>query len=185
MDIRPGDRILEIGCGAGNVLEKSPAGRLFGVDISLSILAKAKQKLDQAGLLFQGDAHNLPCKSDTFNQVICSEVFEHLLDPSLAIEEIARVLNSQGAAIISVPNELWINRVKRLLIRLGIFHWFTDRRGEYQRMPERMDDEWHLHSFHLQQWLEIFTKCFKVVVCKSIPFCWLPLRFVIRLERQE
>ncbi len=185
MDIQPQDCILEIGCGAGNVLEKAPTGRLFGVDISFSILMKAKRKLIRTGFLFQGNAQNLPCKNHLFKYVICSEVLEHLLEPTRALEEMARVLKSQGSAIITIPNELWINRIKRFLLKLKMFHFFVNRRGDYQQMPERMDDEWHLHSFHLDGWLQIFKKFFKVNSRKSIPFWWLPLRFVIRLEREE
>ena len=51
MDISQEDRVLEISCGAGNILEKAPRGKLFGVDISLFILTKAKKWL-LAGDLF-------------------------------------------------------------------------------------------------------------------------------------
>ena len=178
-----GERLLEVGCGAGNILEKAPTGNLFGVDISAFILAKAKQKSSKKMDLFQADAQNLPFKDRVFKQVICSEVLEHLLDPSASLQEIARILNHQGIAIISVPNELWINRIKRVLIRLGIFDWLLHRGGEYGRMPERMEDEWHLHAFSLQEWLTLFNNFFKVTRLRRIPFSWLPLRYVIQLEK--
>jgi ubiquinone/menaquinone biosynthesis C-methylase UbiE len=185
MDVRQQNEVLEIGCGAGNVLQESTGGRLFGMDLSLAMVKKAKQKLNRTGFFFQGDAQHLPCKDHTFDQVICSEVLEHLLDPQAALEEMGRILISHGSAIISVPNELWINRVKKVLIQVGLFHWFTSRSGDYRHMPERMDDEWHIHSFRLDEWLHIFKKYFTVAHCKSIPFWWLPLRFVVRLERGE
>lgn len=185
VDIHPQGNILEIGCGAGNVLQESPGGRLFGVDLSLSMIKKAKEKLNHRGCFFQGDAQCLPCKDHTFDRVICSEVLEHLIEPQSALEEMERILKSHGTAIISVPNELWINRVKQVLIKVGLFRWFTGRSGDYRHMPERMDDEWHIHSFRLEEWLHIFKKWFRVTHCKSIPFWWLPLRFVVRLERTE
>ena len=175
--------LLEVGCGAGNILEKGPRGNLFGVDISAFILAKARQKLNKQANLFQADAQNLPFKDRVFKQVICSEVLEHLLDPSASLQEIARILKQQGFAVVSVPNELWINRVKRVLIRLGIFDWLLQRGGEYGKMPERMEDEWHLHSFSLDNWLILFNKFFKVTRLRRIPFFWLPLRYVIQLEK--
>ena len=176
-------RILEVGCGAGNILEKAPGGKLFGVDISAFILTKAKQKLSKRVFLFQADAQILPFKDQTFKQIICSEVFEHLLDPSASLQEIARTLDHQGIAIISVPNELLINRIKKILIRLGIFDWLFHRQGEYSEMPERMEDEWHLHSLQLEEWLDLFKRYFRVTRLVRIPFFWLPLRYVIRLER--
>lgn len=176
-------RLLEVGCGAGNILEKIVPGNLFGVDISAFILAKARRKLNKEVDLSQADAQNLPFKDRIFKQVICSEVLEHLLDPSASLQEIARILSHQGIAIISVPNELWINRIKRVLIRLGIFDWLLHRGGEYGKMPERMEDEWHLHALSLQEWLTLFNNFFRVTRLRRIPFPWLPLRYVIRLEK--
>jgi ubiquinone/menaquinone biosynthesis C-methylase UbiE len=177
------DRILEVGCGAGNILEKAPGGKLLGVDISALILTKAKQKLSQKVSLFQADALNLPFKDQVFQQIICSEVLEHLIDPSVSLKEIARILDPHGIAIISVPNELWINRIKRILLRLGMFDWLLHRGEGYGKMPERMDDEWHLHALPLNEWLSLFKNFFRVTHLIRIPFFWLPLRYVIRLER--
>lgn len=183
MDIHKGDRVLEIGCGAGNVIEEASLGTLFGVDISPFILTKAKQRLNKMAFLFQGDAQNLPCKDEVFMQVICSEVLEHLLSPPNALNEMARILKPQGIAVISVPNEIWINRIKSILVRLRLFRWFINRKGEYREMPERMEDEWHLHTFQLEEWLDLFTKFFRVTRLRRIPFLWLPLRYVVRLEK--
>jgi ubiquinone/menaquinone biosynthesis C-methylase UbiE len=176
-------RLLEVGCGAGNILEKIVPGNLFGVDISAFILAKARRKLDKAVDLSQADAQNLPFKDRIFKQVICSEVLEHLLDPSASLREIARILGRQGIAVISVPNELWINRIKRVLMRLGVFDWLLRRGGKYGKMPERMEDEWHLRALSLQEWLTLFNNFFRVTRLRRIPFSWLPLRYVMQLEK--
>lgn len=178
-----GETILEIGCGAGNILEKIPKTKLFGVDLSLFILNKAKKKLKGMAFLFQGDAQNLPCKDKIFSRIICSEVLEHLIDPLDALQEMKRVLKPYGIAIVSVPNEFLINRIKRILIQLKIFHWFSKRVGEYQDIPERMDDEWHLHVYYLDGWLKLIKKFFKVRSIRRVPFFWLPIRFVILIER--
>lgn len=179
------DRVIEVGCGAGNVIEKVSGVHLFGVDISCFILYKAKQKLKRMVHFFQGDLQNLPCKDKVFTHVICSEVLEHLLDPLASIYEIKRILGPQGVAVISIPNELWINRTKRILVRIGIFNWLLHRKGEYREMPERMEEEWHLHTYSLEEWLKLFEKSFKVTRLKKIPFFLLPLRFVVRLEKKE
>jgi ubiquinone/menaquinone biosynthesis C-methylase UbiE len=185
LDIQSDDSILEVGCGAANVIERASRGRLFGVDLSAAILTKAKKQLRQEIHLFQADAQSLPCKNRVFQQVICSEVLEHLLDPSSALIEISRILATGGKAVISVPNEVWINRIKWILIRLRLFRWLMDRNGGYHEVPERMDEEWHLHSFPLEGWLQILQKFFKVARLKRIPFVWLPLRFVILLEKPD
>jgi hypothetical protein len=95
-----------------------------------------------------------------------------------------RTLDSQGVAVISIPNELWINRIKRILIKVGIFNWLLHRKGEYGEMPERMEDVWHLHAYSLEMWLDLFEMSFNVTRMKRIPFVWLPLRYVVRLEKK-
>lgn len=185
IDIKREDCIIEIGCGAGNVIEKASACKLFGVDISPSVLKKARQRLNERVHLFQADAQNLPCKDQTFTQIICSEVLEHLLDPSAAIKEMARVLKTQGTLVISVPNESMINQIKGMLIYFGIFNRLFQHGRNYSKMPERMENEWHLHAFELKEWLDLLTKYFKVTRLKRVPFFWLPVRYLVRLEKKQ
>lgn len=178
-----GDRVLEVGCGAGNILEKIPSGNLFGIDISPLVLSKAGEKLMENAFLLQSDAQRLPYKNQTFTQIVCSEVLEHLLDPSVALDEMGRVLKNQGVAIVSVPNEAAINRIKSILMRFGIFKWLFQRKGSYSEMPEKMEDEWHLHTLTLKEWVDLFRKVFRVTRVRKIPFPWIPLRYVVRLEK--
>jgi len=55
------------------------------------------------------------------------------------------------------------------------------RSGDYQ-MPERMDDEWHLHVFDLAGLLAMIPQGLRVTRIEGIPFRWLPLRYVVRCE---
>jgi ubiquinone/menaquinone biosynthesis C-methylase UbiE len=185
IDIGIEDWVIEIGCGAGNVIDKAPPGKLFGMDISSSVLRKARQRLNEKVHLFQADAEILPCKDKSFTYIICSEVLEHLLDPSAAIKEMVRILKTQGVIVLSVPNESMINRIKGILVQLGIFQWLFQSSGNYPTMSERMEDEWHLHAFELKEWLDLFRKYFKVTHLRKVPFYWLPLRYVVRLERRD
>lgn len=177
MNIEKEDRVIEVGCGAGNIIEKAPTGILFGTDISPFILLKARNRLNQKVNLFLADAQSLPCKDQVFTKVICSEVLEHILEPSLALNEMSRILKNCGVAIISIPNESLINRLKNIFIRLKIFNWL------FPGVPEKMNDEWHLHISHLEEWLNLFRKFFKISRLKRIPFSWLPLRYVVLLEK--
>jgi len=111
IDIRREDYVIEIGYGAGNVIERASPCKLFGVDINSSVLRKARQRLNEKVHLFQADAQILPCKDKSFTYIVCSEVLEHLLDPSAAIKEMARSLKTQGAVVLSVPNESTVNQI--------------------------------------------------------------------------
>src|SRR6266480_3314587 len=55
LNLRPGDQVLEVGCGTGRNLSYlsravGPDGRVYGVDISEGMLAKAKLLCDKKGL---------------------------------------------------------------------------------------------------------------------------------------
>ncbi len=175
------DRVLEVGCGAGHLLAGLPAGRPFGLDLSDSLLARAAKRLDGRAALVQGDAEHLPFRARAWDRVYCSEVLEHVPDPRAALAEISRVVALHGVAVVSVPNERLINRLKTLLRRTGVYHLLLRARSDYA-MPERMDDEWHLHAFDLSTLLAMVPAGFRAARVEAIPFGWLPLRYVVRLE---
>lgn len=178
----PGDRVLEVGCGAGHLLVQLSAGRSFGLDLSEALLAKAAKRLDGRGALVQGDAERLPFRDSVLERVYCSEVLEHTPDPGAALAELRRVVCPHGVAVVSVPNERLINRLKALLRRTGLYNLLLRVRSTEYSMPDRMDDEWHLHTFDLQSLLAMVPPGFRVARVEGIPFAWLPLRYVMRLE---
>lgn len=57
--------------------------------------------------LLQGDAQNLPFRSDFFDKVIMSEVAEHLEDDLKGVKEARRVLKPGGKIILTVPNKYY------------------------------------------------------------------------------
>lgn len=94
--------LLDIGCNDCSIARFLPSGcyRYLGVDLSISALKEGKLHRR-----IQGDACFLPIKDDTVDVVICSEVVEHLEEPHLMLEEIARVLKPKGKLVISTPNK--------------------------------------------------------------------------------
>ena len=86
----PRDRVLEVGCGAGHLLERLPEGRRFGLDLSESMLRRAQRRVDP-GTLLQANAESLPFRTGAWDRVYCSEVLEHLADPRAALAEIERL----------------------------------------------------------------------------------------------
>jgi ubiquinone/menaquinone biosynthesis C-methylase UbiE len=179
---RPGERVLEIGCGAGNILAQIPGGRRCGIDLAESLLAKAARRLAKHGTLVQADAEHLPFRDRSWQRVYCSEVLEHIPLPERALAEMRRVVADGGIAVVSVPNEGLINTLKAMLRRSGLYRLLLGgRSGDYE-MPERMDDEWHLHVFDLAGLLAMIPQGLRVTRVEGIPFRWLPLRYVVRCE---
>ena len=178
----PGDRVLEVGCGAGHLLAALPAGRGFGLDLAESLLAKAARRLGRRDVLVQGDAEQLPFRAGAWDRVYCSEVLEHVPSPARALAEMRRIVGPRGVAVVSVPNERLINALKAALRRSGLYRLLMRARSGDYAMPERMDDEWHLHSFDLASFLALIPPGFRVTRVEGVPFRWLPIRYVMRCE---
>jgi SAM-dependent methyltransferase len=114
--------------------------------------------------------------------VYCSEVLEHLPEPAAAIDEIRRVLKLGGVTVLSVPNESLINAFKTLLRRTGLLRLLLRTGPDGYDMPDRMDDEWHLHTFERASFLGLIPATLLVTHVYGVPLRCLPLRYVVRCE---
>ena len=102
----PTRRILDLGCGYGEVLGMLPPGlELTGLEINDAALAEAARRNPTARFV-QGDAAALPFAPDSFDLVICSEVMEHVDDPGLLARALCRIVRPGGHLCLTVPNEL-------------------------------------------------------------------------------
>lgn len=99
-------KVLDAGCGEGFSLNKLMLNKIGkeieGIEYSNEAIALGK-KLFPNVKIKQGSIYELPYKNSSFDLVICTEVLEHLDDPTKALKEILRV--SKKNLIISVPNE--------------------------------------------------------------------------------
>lgn len=182
LSVRRGQRVLEVGCGAGNILDKIDGASLFGVDLSTALLHKARARLGSRAELHEGFAESLPFPDASFDRVYCSEVLEHVVDPVAVLREMRRVLKSDGRAAISFPNEHLIDKVKDTLMKTGLWRLFRGQKdGDYQA-SERMTDEWHLHELTVRGVTQSIASFFAVEATSDIPNRLFPLRHVIALR---
>ena len=119
LKIRPGYRILDIGCGTGrhtSAVFRFEKITVIGADHNIKDLYEARTRIQlherlgehgggQWGLA-AADIAGLPFKNDVFDLVICSEVLEHVARDDIAINELVRVLKPQHNLVISVPRYL-------------------------------------------------------------------------------
>jgi SAM-dependent methyltransferase len=118
--LRPGDRVLEAGCGLGVELIAlgSWSPRMVGVDYSLAALAGIRRG-DARHRIAAADVHGLPFAGETFDALLSFGVLEHFdFGPGPALQEAWRVLRPQGLMILTVPypNVVW--RLVRLRRRI-------------------------------------------------------------------
>lgn len=141
---------LDLGCGAGNLLEFLEGGRLVGVDLSDTMLAQARRRMSgRTEVEFvKASAEALPFADGSFGRVVCSEVLEHVLDPGKVVAEIRRVCRLGARVVFTVPNEGLINATKRWIIALGLKRAVA---GRYP-MSDDMLDAWHLSEIS-EKWL--------------------------------
>lgn len=96
-----GRTVLDVGCGSGGFLERSP-GRYVGIDVSSSLLGECCRK----GLkVARASATALPFADSSFDGVYCDNVIEHLPPAEAArlVFEVARVLRPGGRAVVKSP----------------------------------------------------------------------------------
>lgn len=106
---RPGDRLLDVGCGEGFLVDEAAKRDIWpvGVEIVERALRLARGRTKRASLLAaEGEA--LPFADRSFDRVTCIGALEHFADPAVGVREVARVLRRDGLALIVVPNRRFV-----------------------------------------------------------------------------
>jgi ubiquinone/menaquinone biosynthesis C-methylase UbiE len=130
MDLRPGERILDLGCGSGwasrllaRLVGDGPEGfgQVVGLDISDEMvrLARASSKDFENILYVQGSASKIPWEENFFDKVLSVESFYYYPDQDRALLELFRVLAPKGRLFILInlykdnPYSLqWVDKLK-------------------------------------------------------------------------
>lgn len=102
----PSRRILDVGCGAGNMMHHlSHYGQVIGVDLYSKPLEVARQR----GLNVQeGSADDLPFDDQTMDVVTLLDVVEHVPNEHGVFVECQRVLKPGGKLVVTVPALMWL-----------------------------------------------------------------------------
>jgi len=146
---------LDVGCSIGiiseHLAERWRSWRFFGVDIDEQALRLARSRGGRAQFCI-GDGLRLPFPDESFDLVICAQVYEHVTDWRALLSEIYRVLRPNGICFFSGPNRLypiedhyalpllswlprsWAHRIVRWTGKAPYYHerpvsWWTLRRA--------------------------------------------------------
>ena len=102
--VKPTDRVLEVGCGAGNFRECLPSSVSYcGLEFNKKAIERAVFK----GLDVQGtDLENFSEDNNSkFDCVFAFQVLEHVPEPKLFLEQMLKTIKVEGYLIFSVPSE--------------------------------------------------------------------------------
>ena len=106
--LQAGERVLEVGCGPGIVLEhaRNTANLLAGVDVSPRMLAEAARRAPKAHLM-QAMGERLPLREAAFDLVYSRSVLHHVLSPARMVDEMARVVRRGGRSCETQAMDEW------------------------------------------------------------------------------
>lgn len=109
LGLRPGDTVLDAGCGTGRALPAlraavGAAGTVVGVDLTAAMLAEAvRAGRREAGALLLADAARLPLRTGALDAVFAAGMVSHLADPVAGVREWARVVRPGGTLALFHP----------------------------------------------------------------------------------
>ncbi len=173
LGVRPGDRLLDLGCGFGR--HAYQAARLGAEVVAFDAGADEVRKvLDTFGAMavdgeldletdrvgsVQGNALALPFEDGSFDRVIASEVLEHIPDDEQAMAELARVLRPGGTMAVTVPRcgpefVNWALSDEYHNVPGGHVRIYRQRqlRGRLESTGLRATGRHHAHGLHAPYW---------------------------------
>lgn len=174
------EKILELGCGNGQLwkMNEEQINRTLDItlnDISKGMIQDAKENLkDIEGLHYhQFDAHNIPYKDDTFDVIIANHVMFYLADIPKALSEIKRVLKKDGIFYVSTYGENHMKEIRELvqefdpkitLSSVNLYEVFGLQNGQsilkdYFNDVERVDYEDHLEVTDMDDIANYIISC--------------------------
>lgn len=175
LKIKKNDKVIEIGCEAGYLLKHLlGAKEVVGLDIAKNALKDAREniKSDKVKLVC-ADASDIPFKEHYFDKVICSQILEHLDNPSEVVAEVYRIVKPGGTVIVSVPCEGIVTGVKKIFVKIGLFRLFFPN-------LEPGTSAWHIQSFNKKTICKILNNYFKIQRFRYVPIPFIGPDMIIK-----
>lgn len=142
MRLKPGQKVLDVGCGPGTdtitlAHKVGPGGMVVGIDFDADMVQKATERAQALGLSYQvahrvANALHLPFETGEFDASRSERMFQHLLQPEKALDEMARI-TKQGGPVVVLDSD-WatfsldskFTDLERRLARVRVEHCLTN-----------------------------------------------------------
>jgi len=165
-----GTRVLELGCGSGELLAAIGDAGSTGIDLSAAMVARAETAHPEFPFIV-GDAEALPL-DDVFGCVVASDLIGYLDDVQVAIEQLHRVTSHDSRVVLT-----WINHLWQPLLRLGqAMGLMSPQRRQNWLTPGDVENLLYLGGF------EVIRSGHRVLLPLWVPgLSWLLNRIVAKL----
>ena len=127
-EIRPGDRVLDLGCGAGaftQIAADAGAGVAIGIEVAQAAIDRAKAEHPVLEFKLAPIDGPLPLQDASFDLVWASEVIEHVADTAIWLSEVRRVIAPGGRLLLTTPAH------GRLRLLLGGIERYSEPQGDH------------------------------------------------------
>lgn len=155
-EVRPGMKVLDVGCGRGEILRHAAqlGADTYGIDYAEVAVNMSKQVIEpingvtpgKTGVA-QADAKKLPFPDQAFDRVLMFDVVEHLHPWELhdAMLEVGRVLKPDGLFVIHTAPNVWYDRYAYPVVRF--FRTLMGKGAQYPKNPRQflVDVNEHVH----------------------------------------
>ncbi len=143
----PGNKVFELGCGAGATLTELKHDKRAGFVAGMDIIDFGQGKIIDKFVLGNIEAYrDLPFDEEFFDVVICADVLEHLIDPWQSVKKLTRYLKRGGLFVASIPNI----RDIRMLFNIAA-------KGDFRYTKEGIADKTHLRFFCRKNAVELLA----------------------------
>ncbi|MHA1808505.1 MAG: class I SAM-dependent methyltransferase [Candidatus Thorarchaeota archaeon] len=118
-------RCIDIGASIGTISDRiaSAGAQVIAIDLDMNALHDGLDTTVHVWAWVNGDVERTPFRSESFDIIICSQVYEHTPNPERMVKEIHRLLTPTGICFFSGPNR-WAMIEKHY--NIPFLSWFPE-----------------------------------------------------------